>query len=117
MSTQAQRNDQEAVYNEAGALIEQFRDLAAATPFPALAGHRMTVEWETTNVNPEWPESAANERRMLMALRRGVLDFWPAGSGHIAMLLAADLTMRAEGSPPLIGAKFRPPAGAATTLG
>jgi hypothetical protein len=107
-STQTERDDQEAAYDEAGALIERFRDLVIATPFPDLAGHRMATEWETTVVNPEWPESAANERRMLLALSRSFLDFWPAASGRIAMLLAGDFTARAEGSPPIIGATIPP---------
>ena len=107
-SAQTERNERESAYDEAGALIERFRDLVIATPFPDLAGHRMATEWETTVVNPEWPESAANERRMLLALRRGLLDFWPAGSGRVAMLLAGDFTARAEGSPPIIGATIPP---------
>jgi hypothetical protein len=107
-SIQAERDDQEAAYDEAGALIGRFRDLAIATPFPVLAGHRMATEWDKAVVNPEWPESAANERRMALALSRGLLDFGPAASSSIALLLAADLTMRAEGSPPLIGAKIPP---------
>jgi hypothetical protein len=103
-SIAAERNDQEAAYDEAGALIAQFRNLAMATPFADVAGHRMAIEWETTVVNPDWPE--ANERRMLMALSRGVLDFWPAASRNIAIWLAADLTMRAEGSPALMGSNI-----------
>jgi hypothetical protein len=104
--TLAERNDQEAAYDEAGALLTRFRDLAMATPFPDLAGHRMAIEWESAVVNSEWPKNAANERRMLLALSRGVLDFWPGASRQIAILLAADLTMRAEGSPALIGSKI-----------
>jgi hypothetical protein len=92
-STKAERSDKEAVYDEAGALITRFRNLAMATPFADLAGHRMATEWDKAVVNPEWPESAANERRMLLALSRGVLDFWPAASRNIALLLAADFIM------------------------
>jgi hypothetical protein len=106
--TEADPNDQEAAYDEAGALIARFRELTSATPFPDLAGHRMAIEWETTVVNPEWPESAANERRMLLALSRGVLDFWPAASRNIAIWLVADLTMRADGSPALMDSKIPP---------
>ena len=76
----------------------------------------MATEWETTVVNPEWPESAANERRMLLALRRALLDL-AAGFRPIATFLAGDFIVRAEGSPSIIGAKFRPRTGTASTPG
>jgi hypothetical protein len=104
--TQAERNDKEAVYDEAGKLIARFRDTTTATPLRELANYRMATEWEKTVVNREWSESAANERRTLLAMARGLLDFGPVAFGPFAISLAADLTMRANGSPPLMGSKI-----------
>ena len=99
---QRDRNDREAAYEEAGALIGKFRDLVAATPF--LDDHARTeeIEWETTPVNPEWPQDAADQRRTLLTLKRAMVDLGPAFLGPGSTLIAGDLVMRAAGSPSLI---------------
>jgi hypothetical protein len=106
--TRAERNDREAAWDEAGTLIGSFRELVIETPFPDVMRDRMAMEWEATAVNPEWPHDVADQRRTLVALKRAMVDFGPAFLGPHYVLLAGDLAMRAEGSPPLIDAKIPP---------
>lgn len=54
----AGRNAREAAYNQAGALVGRLRDLMIQTPFLDVMRDRMAMEWETTPVNPEWPQDA-----------------------------------------------------------
>ena len=104
--TKAERNDEEAVYEEAGALAGKFRDLAAATAFLEIVRCRQKIEVDATAVNPEWPPEAAEQRRTLMALKRAVVDLGPAFLGPGSTLLAGDLAMRAAGSPSLLDDKI-----------
>ena len=76
------------------------------TPFLDVMRDRMAMEWETTPVNPEWPQDAADQRRTLMAMKRAVVDLGPAFLGPGSTLIAGDLVMRAAGSPSLIDAKI-----------
>jgi hypothetical protein len=101
-----ERNDPKAVWDEAGALLGRLQDLTFATPLLGLTRYRMAMEWETTQVNPEWPEAAAEQRRTLMALKRAVADLGPAFLGPGSTLVAGDLVMRAAGSPSLIDAEI-----------
>ena len=105
-STRRDRNDREAAYDEAGALIGNFRDLVTATPFLDVMRERMAIEWETIPVNPELPQDAADQRRTLLTLKRAIVDLGPAFLGPWATLIAGDFVMRAAGSPSLIDAKI-----------
>jgi hypothetical protein len=82
------------------------RDLMIETPFLDVVRDRMATAWETTPVNPEWPQDAADQRRTLMSLKRAVVDLGPAFLGPGSTLIAGDLVMRAAGSPSLIDDKI-----------
>ena len=80
-SAGAGRNDRKAAYDEAGVLVGRLRDLMIETPFLDVMRDRMAMEWETTPVNPEWPQEAADQRRTLMATKRAVVDLGAAFLG------------------------------------
>jgi hypothetical protein len=105
-SARAGRDDRKAAYDEAGVLVGRLRDLMIEAPFLDVMRDRMAMEWETTPVNPEWPQDAADQRRTLMALKRAVVDLGPAFLGPGSTFIAGDLVMRAAGSPSLIDAKI-----------
>ena len=101
-SARAGRNDRKAAYDEAGVLVGRLRDLMIDTPFLDVMRDRMAMAWETTPVNPEWPQDAADQRRTLMAMKQAVVELGPAFLGPGSTLIAGDLVMRAAGSPSLI---------------
>jgi hypothetical protein len=105
-SGRAGRNDRKAAYDEAGVLLGRLRDLIIEASFLDVVRDRMAMEWETTQVNPEWPEAAAGQRRTLMAMKRAVVDLGPAFLGPGSTLIAGDLVIRAAGSPSLIDAEI-----------
>ena len=110
LATRAERNDQEATYDEAGELIAGFQNLVLASPFPYLMHERIATEWETAVINPEWSERAAKDRRVLLGWARIMHDFGQAlGIGNSdAHALSADFLMRAEGVKPFVGAGIPP---------
>jgi hypothetical protein len=109
-STRAERNDQEAAYDEAGVLIAGFQNVVLDSPFPYLMHERIVTEWETAVINPEWSERAAKDRRVLLGWARIMHDFGQAlGIGNSdARALSADFLMRADGVKSLVGAEIPP---------
>jgi hypothetical protein len=104
--THAGLSDLEAACDEAGALIGRLRDILIASPLLEMTGVRQKAEAAAAAVNPKWSEEAAGQRRNLMALKRGVLDFGQVSLGPGSTLLAGDLALRGSGSPSLLDDKI-----------